>query len=112
MLRRPAVHGGGTLWERGLEGPLCDVPPLALGPGCSLVVTEGDYFGAPAQIAGSIIKARGGGWRGVGAPEGERDYERGCAESIHSPPSATLPVSHLPEGMRQADNRGLPVTLQ
>lgn len=56
VLRRPAVHGGGTLCERGLEGPLCDVPPLALGPGCSLVVTEGDYFGAPAQIAGSIIK--------------------------------------------------------
>ena len=71
---------------------------------------RGGLLWGPRADSWQHHQARGGGWRGVGAPEGERDYERGCAESIHSPPSATLPVSHLPEGMRQADNRGLPVT--
>ena len=56
ILRRPAGHGEGSLWDQGLEGPLCEVPPMALGPGCLLAVTKADYFGGPAQVAGRIIK--------------------------------------------------------
>ena len=55
-MRRPAAREGLTLWEQGLEGPLCDIPPMALRPGALLVVTEGDYFGEKIQVAGEVMK--------------------------------------------------------
>ena len=72
VLRRPAMapgNGGrGAMrrpshreetedpWEAGLVMPLHTVPAGKLVPGCSLVLTEADYFGAMIKAAGVIRK--------------------------------------------------------
>ena len=43
-------------WEAGLVMPLHTVPAGKLVPGCSLVLTEADYFGAMIKAAGVIRK--------------------------------------------------------
>jgi hypothetical protein len=53
VLRRPATRRTGrTQWEEGRVVDLHLVPLEQLSPGLSLVVVEGDYFGAMVQIAG------------------------------------------------------------
>eukprot|EP00435_Cladocopium_sp_Y103_P016736 s21_g4.t1 len=55
VLRRPAHHAEGrSPWEEGHVVDLHQVPLGQLVPGSSLVVTEGDYFGAVAKVAGQI----------------------------------------------------------
>lgn len=55
VLRRPATRRTGrTQWEEGRVVDLHLVPLEQLSPGLSLVVVEGDYFGAMVQIAGKI----------------------------------------------------------
>ena len=72
VLRRPAMAPGGGArdamrrpshreeaqdpWEAGLVVPLHTVPAGKLVPGCSLVLTEADYFGAVIKAAGVIRK--------------------------------------------------------
>lgn len=54
--RRPAAAEEGTLWDQGLEVRLSELPPMSLGPGCSLAVTEASYFGEMTKVAGEVVK--------------------------------------------------------
>ena len=55
-LRRPAGRDEISPWDQGLEVALSTLDPLVLGPGCSLVVTEGNYFGAKVKLAAKVVR--------------------------------------------------------
>ena len=55
-VRRPAAGGGVSPWDLGQEVALATIPPGDLGPGCSLVITEGYYYGGKMKIAGEVTK--------------------------------------------------------
>ena len=55
--RRPAAREGErSPWEDGAELPLHLVPLDLFQPGSCLVVSEGDYYGAPVKLAGQILR--------------------------------------------------------